>query len=167
MTTTQRLETVENELEIVKRLLTSSAQNINDLTDRIDRNAQQIESNNGQIDNLTKRIDRNAEQIEHNNRQIQSNAEQVNELAVSQKASQERLDSFIFHSERIENKEVGRLERIEAATEVLQGLCQNLARNFEAQRQEFREWKITVNASLERIDRILDYLMRNSPRDEG
>jgi len=35
-----------------------------------------------------------------------------------------------------------------------------LDRNYEEQKSQFQEFKLTTGAALERIDRILDYLLR-------
>ncbi|MGB3692642.1 MAG: hypothetical protein WA999_07955 [Spirulinaceae cyanobacterium] len=145
MANAQRLDQVEDDLETVKLLLTSTA--------RI------VEGNNQYPNSSTDRIDRNAQQIDRNSQQIDN-------LIASQQTSQERLDSFIFHSQRLISNTAERVGYIEGNTEILQEFSQNLTRNYETQRQEFQDWKITVNTSVERIDRILDYLIRSLPRDE-
>ena len=141
MANTQRLDKVENELETVKQLLTSTAQ-------IVDRNAQQI-------DNLTERIDRNAQQIDI--------------LTANQGVSQERLNELIAHSQT----EAARVDRIDTATEALQQaslrmaqLMERYGQALEIQMRDFQELKRTTNATLERMDRILDYLIRSLPRNE-
>ncbi|WP_256366802.1 hypothetical protein [Anabaena sp. UHCC 0204] len=37
-----------------------------------------------------------------------------------------------------------------------------LDRNYEEQKLQFQEFQLTTNAALERIDRVLDYLLRQS-----
>ena len=107
MTNAQRLDHVEDELEIVKQLLLSAAS--------------YAESANEKIDRLGTKVDEMA------NAQLRTQA-QLGQLS-------ERVDSFIFNTQRLFTQQATVLERLE-----------------ENQR--------TNNAALERIDRILDYLLR-------
>lgn len=132
MTLEQRLNTVETDLETVKQLLVSAAS--------------YAESANEGLDRLTVRID------ELTTAQSQSQT-QLYQLS-------ERVEQFIFHSQRLFTQQAERLERLEGQTERLEAIIPMLNRNYEAQQAQMREFQVITNAALERMDRILDYLMR-------
>ena len=73
-----------------------------------------------------------------------------------------RVDEFIFHTQRLFNKAGGEIEETKARTERLEALMLKLDRNYEEQKSQFQEYQLTTNAALERIDRVLDYLLRQS-----
>ncbi|MBW4558715.1 MAG: 6-aminohexanoate hydrolase [Trichormus sp. ATA11-4-KO1] len=98
--------------------------------------------------------------------------ERVDHLTVAQNRTQtqldqlsSRLDEFIFHTQRIFNQQATVLERADGRSERLEVIITRLDRNYEEQKSEFREFQRTTGAALERIDRVLDYLLRQQGGD--
>ncbi|BAY96018.1 MULTISPECIES: hypothetical protein [unclassified Tolypothrix] len=139
MTTEQRLDRVEDDLAIVKQLLTSAAT--------------YAESANRRLDELTIKQDRTQSQIDQLGTRIDQIGARVDQLSG-------KVDSFVSHTQRLFTKAGGEVEETKARTERLEALMLRLDRNFEEQRSEFQEFKRTTGATLERIDRVLDYLLR-------
>jgi len=132
MTNTQRLDHVEDELETVKRLLVSTAS--------------YAESSSRRLDELTIKQDR-----------TQSHLDQIG-VRVDQLS--DKVDSFITHTQRLFTKTGSEIEETKVRTERLEALMLKLDRNFEEQKSQFQEFQLTTGAALERIDRVLDYLLR-------
>ncbi|MEH2013098.1 6-aminohexanoate hydrolase [Nostoc sp.] len=132
MTNAQRLDYVEDELETVKRLLVSTAS--------------YAESANRRLDELTIKQDR-----------TQSNLDQIG-VRVDQLS--DKIDSFVTHTQRLFTKTGSEIEETKARTEQLEALMLKLDRSFEEQKSQFQEFQLTTGAALERIDRVLDYLLR-------
>ncbi|BAZ78947.1 hypothetical protein PN497_08145 [Sphaerospermopsis kisseleviana CS-549] len=114
----------------------------------------------------------------------------LQELTVKQERTQtqldqlsSRVDEFVFHAQRLFNKMGEDVEITKARTDRLEALMLKMDRNYEAQQsqlqefqrqtqefqrqtQEFQrqtqEFQRTTGAALERIDRVLDYLLRQS-----
>ncbi|MEH1840405.1 MAG: 6-aminohexanoate hydrolase [Nostoc sp.] len=72
----------------------------------------------------------------------------------------DKVDSFITHTQRLFIKAGSEIEETKARTERLEALMLKLDRSFEEQKSQFREFQLTTGAALERIDRVLDYLLR-------
>ncbi|MFN6565017.1 MAG: hypothetical protein RMY28_035190 [Nostoc sp. ChiSLP01] len=72
----------------------------------------------------------------------------------------DKLDAFITHTQRLFTKTGSEIEETKARTERLEALMLKLDRNYEEQKSQFYEFQSTTVAALERIDRVLDYLMR-------
>jgi hypothetical protein len=132
MTNAQRLDHVEDELETVKQLLVSTAR--------------YAESANRRLDELTLKQDRTQSQLD----QIGGKVEQLSD----------KVDSFVTHTQRLFTRAGGEIEETKARTERLEALMLKLDRNFEEQKSQFQEFQLTTGAALERIDRVLDYLLR-------
>ncbi|OYE00358.1 6-aminohexanoate hydrolase [Nostoc sp. 'Peltigera membranacea cyanobiont' 232] len=132
MTNSQRLDHVEDELETVKQLLVSTAR--------------YAESANRRLDELTLKQDRTQSQLD----QIGGKVDQLSD----------KVDSFVTHTQRLFTRAGSEVEETKARTERLEALMLKLDRNFEEQKSQFQEFQITTGAALERIDRILDYLLR-------
>jgi len=139
MTTEQRLDRVEDDLGVVKQLLTSAAT--------------YAESANRRLDELTIKQDRTQSQIDQLGARVDQIGGKVDQLSG-------KVDSFVTHTQRLFTKAGGEVEETKARTERLEALILKLDRNFEEQRSEFQEFKRTTGAALQRIDRILDYLLR-------
>lgn len=148
MTVEQRLNVVETDLETVKQLLISAASYAESANRGLDRLTAAQAQTQTQVDQLT------AAQT-----QTQSRLEQ---LVESQTQLDERVEQFIFHSQRLVTQHADRLDRLEGQTERLEAIVRMLNRNYEAQQSQLREFQATTNAALERIDRVLDYLVRQS-----
>lgn len=131
MTNAQRLDHVEDELETVKQLLLSAAS--------------YAESANRGLAELTLKQDRTQSQLD----QI---GEKVDQLS-------EKVDSFVTHTQRLFTRAGSEVEETKARTERLEALMLKLDRNFDEQKSQFQEFQLTTGAALERIDRILDYLL--------
>jgi chromosome segregation ATPase len=140
----QRLDRIEDEFETVKQLLASAAR--------------YAESANAKIDRLSDRQDRTQAQLD----QLSS---KVDDLTTIQSQTSSRLDEFIFQVQRLLTQNAERLIRVEGQADRLEALLLRLDRNYEAQQSQFLEFQRTTNAALERIDRVVDYLMRQQGSD--
>lgn len=141
MTTEQRLDRVEDDLAAVRQLLASAATYAESANRRTEQQAERIDQlissqnrTQTQLDQLTARVD-----------QLSS-----------------RVDTFVFEAQRLFTKSGTALELVEGQTERLEAIVRRLDRNYEAQQSQLQEFKRTTNAALERIDRVLDYLLRQS-----
>jgi chromosome segregation ATPase len=139
MTTEQRLDRVEDDLAVVRQLLTSAAtyaesakRQLDRVGEKLDQAVSRQDATDAQIDRLTQRVD-----------QLSS-----------------RMDEFVFHTQRIFNQQATVLERADGRSERLEAIMQRLDRSYEEQKSQFKEFQRTTGAALERIDRVLDYLLR-------
>lgn len=142
----QRLDRIEDEFETVKQLLASAARH--------------AESANVKIDRLSDRQDRTQVQLDQLNNT-------VNDLTTSQSQTESRLAEFIFQAQRLITQQAERLIRVEGQANRLEAIILRLDRNYEAQQAQLQElqrsnqeFQQSTTAALERIDRILDYLLR-------
>ena len=135
----QRLDRIEDEFETVKQLLASAAH--------------YAESANAKIDRLSDRQDRTQTQLD-------LLSSKVDDLTTIQSQTESRLDEFIFQVQRLLTQNAERLIRVEGQADRLEALLLRLDRNYEAQQSQFLEFQRTTGAALERIDRVVDYLMR-------
>ena len=71
-----------------------------------------------------------------------------------------RVDEFVFQSQRLFGQQASRLINVEGQTERFEAVIRKLDRNYEEQKASLNEYRKTTNATLERIDRILDYLVK-------
>ncbi|NET57404.1 MAG: 6-aminohexanoate hydrolase [Symploca sp. SIO2E6] len=104
----------------------------------------------------------------------ESTNERLDQLTVSQETTQtqldqlsERVDAFIFNAQRLFSQTGERMIVVEGQTERLVGVVQMLQRNYSAQQSQLQEFQLTTNAALERMDRILDYLLKQKESGEG
>jgi len=141
MTTEQRLDRVETEFATIRQLLISAATYAESANRRIDELGTKQDRTQIMLDELGTKQDRTQTQLD----QLSS-----------------RVDEFIFHTQRLFNKAGGEIEETKARTERLEALMLKLDRNYEEQKSQFQEYQLTTNAALERIDRVLDYLLRQS-----
>ncbi|MCX5981719.1 MAG: 6-aminohexanoate hydrolase [Nostocales cyanobacterium LacPavin_0920_SED1_MAG_38_18] len=141
MTTEQRLDRVEAEFATIRQLLISAATYAESANRRIDELGTKQDRTQIMLDELGTKQDRTQTQLD----QLSS-----------------RVDEFIFHTQRLFNKAGSEIEETKARTERLEALMLKLDRNYEEQKSQFQEYQLTTNAALERIDRVLDYLLRQS-----
>ncbi|MTJ50539.1 6-aminohexanoate hydrolase [Dolichospermum sp. UHCC 0259] len=141
MTTEQRLDRVETEFATIRQLLISAAT--------------YAESANRRTDELGIKQDRTQIMLDELGTKQDRTQTQLDKLS-------SRVDEFIFHTQRLFNKAGGEIEETKARTERLEALMLKLDRNYEEQKSQFQEYQLTTNAALERIDRVLDYLLRQS-----
>ncbi|MEH1938010.1 MAG: 6-aminohexanoate hydrolase [Nostoc sp.] len=146
MTNAQRLDHVEDELETVKQLLVSTASYAESTSRRLDELTIKQDRTQFHLDELTIKQDR-----------TQSHLDQTG-VKVDQLS--DKVDSFITHTQRLFTKTGSEIEETKARTERLEALMLKLDRNFEEQKSQFQEFQLTTGAALERIDRVLDYLLR-------
>jgi chromosome segregation ATPase len=177
----QRLDAVEDELETAKRLLVSAARyaesanlGLEQLTVKVDNltaaqaqtQTQLLEHRAAQAQTQTQLDDLTAAQAQTQTQLDELTAAQTQTQAqldqLTQKADQlsSRVDEFVFQATRLFAQQGERLIRVEGLTESLTGIVQRLDRNYQSQQSQIQEFQRTTNASLERIDRILDYLLR-------
>lgn len=162
MTTEQRLNNVEDDLESVKKLLASAAryaesanQKLDRLSDRVDSLTTAQNRTQAQLDQLGFRVDQLVASQAQTQTQLDQLTQKVDQLA-------ERVDSFVYHAQRLFTALGERLVPVEGQTERFEPVIRMLARNYEAQQSQLQEFQITTRASLERIDRVLDYLVKQS-----
>lgn len=137
--TDQRLDTIEDELETVKRLLVSAASYAESANQGLERLTERQDKTQAQLDRLSSKVD---------------------DLTTIQSQTSSRLDEFIFQVQRLLTQNAERLIRVEGQADRLEALLIRLDRNYEAQQSQSREFQRTTQAALERIDRVVDYLMR-------
>lgn len=70
------------------------------------------------------------------------------------------MDEFVFQVQRLLTNNAERALSLEGQIERHEAMIRRLDRNYETQQQALTEYRITTNAALEKIDRVLDYLMR-------
>lgn len=71
-----------------------------------------------------------------------------------------RIDEFVFQAQRLISNQSDRLSRTEAAVESIADSVGRLTRNSEADRAAFRNYSERNDAMIDRLDRLVDYLMR-------
>lgn len=162
MTTEQRLTTVENDLETVKALLMSAARyaesanrGFDRLTVKVDDLTAIQDRTQAHLDQLGSRFDQLVESQTRTTAQLDQLTQKVDQLT-------DRVDNFVYHAQRLFTALGDRLVPIKGQTDRFEPVIKMLARNYEAQQSQLQEFQITTNASLERIDRILDYLLKQS-----
>ena len=148
MTTEQRLDRVETEFATIRQLLISAAT--------------YAESANRRIDELGTKQDRTQIMLDELGAKQDRSQTQLDQLGMRVDQLSSRVDEFIFHTQRLFNKAGGEIEETKARTERLEAIMLKLDRNYEEQKSQFQEYQLTTNAALERIDRVLDYLLRQS-----
>ena len=148
MTTEQRLDRVETEFATIRQLLISAAT--------------YAESANRRIDELGAKQDRTQIMLDELGAKQDRTQTQLDQLGMRVDQLSSRVDEFIFHTQRLFNKAGGEIEETKARTERLEAIMLKLDRNYEEQKSQFQEYQLTTNAALERIDRVLDYLLRQS-----
>nr|WP_322685206.1 6-aminohexanoate hydrolase [Nostoc sp. DedQUE07]MDZ8131384.1 6-aminohexanoate hydrolase [Nostoc sp. DedQUE07] len=153
MTNTQRLDHVEDELETVKQLLVSTASYAESANRRLDELTIKQDRTQSHLDELTIKQDRTQSHLDQLEVRIDRVGAKVDQLS-------DRVDSFITHTQRLFTKAGSEIEETKARTERLEALMLKLDRNFEEQKSQFQEFQLTTGAALERIDRVLDYLLR-------
>lgn len=137
----QRLESLEDEMETVKDLLMTAARMSERNTEAITRLTTRQESSQFTLERLTERVD--------------NLTSRVDELAAAQQeltAAQQRTENSL---DRLANLVVSLTESAAAD------------RSAAAQdREESRQFRASVGAAIDRIDRVLDYVVRELPRGE-
>jgi chromosome segregation ATPase len=169
MTTEERLTTVEDDLDSVKKLLASAARYAESANQGLDRLTERFDGLTVKVDELTMaqamtqtQLDRLGSRVDQ---LVESQAQTQTQLGqLTQKVDQltERVDSFVYHAQRLFAALGERLVPVEGQTERFEPVIKMLARNYEAQQSQLREFQVSTTASLERIDRILDYLLKQS-----
>ena len=99
--------------------------------------------------------------------QLSQLAEAQIQTQTSIKQMSNRVDEFVFQSQRLLSQQAGRLINVEGQTERLEAIAKKLDRDYEVQKASLNEYRITTDATLERIDRILDYLVKGSDNNEN
>ncbi|MEH2088308.1 6-aminohexanoate hydrolase [Nostoc sp.] len=153
MTNAQRLDHVEDELETVKRLLVSTASYAESANRRLDELTIKQDRTQSHLDELTIKQDRTQSHLDQLGARVDQIGENVDQVS-------DKVDSFITHTQRLFTKAGSEIEETKARTERLEALMLKLDRNFEEQKSQFQEFQLTTGAALERIDRVLDYLLR-------
>ena len=155
MTTEQRLDRVETEFATIRQLLISAATYAESANRRIDELGTKQDRTQIMLDELGTKQDRTQIMLDELGTKQDRTQTQLDQLS-------SRVDEFIFHTQRLFNKAGGEIEETKARTERLEALMLKLDRNYEEQKSQFQEYQLTTNAALERIDRVLDYLLRQS-----
>ncbi|MDB9309263.1 6-aminohexanoate hydrolase [Aphanizomenon sp. CS-733/32] len=176
MTTEQRIDRVETEFATIRQLLISAATYAESANRRIDELGIKQDRTQIMLDELGAKQDRSQIMLDELGAKQDRSQIILDELGAKQDHTQtqldqlgirvdqlsSRVDEFIFHTQRLFNKAGGEIEETKARTERLEALMLKLDRNYEEQKSQFQEYQLTTNAALERIDRVLDYLLRQS-----
>lgn len=114
---------------------------------------QRLDRIEGNISSLTEAQRRTQEQLDQLvQMQIQTQGK-LNQMS-------NRVDEFVFQAQRLFSQSGGKLDNLEGQAERLEAIVRRLDRNYEEQQSQLREFRVTTNAALERIDRVLDFLVR-------
>lgn len=148
MTVEQRVDQLDSDLAAVRQLLLSTATYAESANRRIDRVGEKLEQAVSRQDATDAKLDRIADA------QLQSQIH-LNQL-------NQRVDQFVDNAQRLFTQIGTKLENVEGQAERLEALVRRLDRNYESQRAQFQEFQLTTSATLERMDRVLDYLLRQS-----
>jgi chromosome segregation ATPase len=167
MINAQRLDHVEDELETVKRLLVSTASYAESAGRRLDELTIKQDRTQSHLDELTVKQDRTQSHLDEltikqdlTQFHLDQLGARVDQIGGKVDQLSDKVDSFITHTQRLFTKAGGEIEETKARTERLEALMLKLDRNFEEQKSQFQEFQLTTGAALERIDRVLDYLLR-------
>lgn len=114
--------------------------NIASLTDAQRRTQSQLSLLAQQVDQMSIRVD-----------QMSSRVDQMSS----------RIDQFVYHTQRLFTQAGTAIERVEGTTETLEAIVRRLDRSYREQQSQINEFRVTTNATLERVDRVIDYLVRN------
>jgi chromosome segregation ATPase len=99
-------------------------------------------------------------------RRTQSQLDQLAQMQIQTQAKlnqmSNRVDEFVFQAQRLFTQSAGKLDNAEGQTERLEAVVRRLDRNYEEQQSQLREFRLTTNAAPERIDRVLDFLVRGT-----
>jgi septal ring factor EnvC (AmiA/AmiB activator) len=112
--------------------------------------------------NLDQRVTKIEGDMEEVRRLLQETARSQATTQQQLDALGQRVDSFVFEAQRLFTQEAERLNRLEPQIERAEAIIQRLDRNYTEQQAQLAEFRLTTNAALERIDRVLDYLMRQT-----
>ena len=124
----------------------------------------QIEDRLSQVEEIQRRTQAQINQLVEVQLQTQVSINQMSNR-VGQLSS--RVDEFVFQSQRLFGQQATRLISVEGQTERLEAIAKKLDRDYEQQKASLNEYRITTDATLERIDRILDYLVKGSGDSEN
>jgi len=124
----------------------------------------QIEDRLSQVEEIQQRTQAQINQLVEVQLQTQVSINQMSNR-VGQLSS--RVDEFIFQSQRLFGQQASRLINVEGQTERFEAVIKKLDRNYEEQKASLNEYQKTTNATLERIDRILDHLVKGSGDSEN
>ncbi len=148
--TTERLERVENDLDVVRQLLTSAAT--------------YAESANRKIDQLSTKVDQLTTSQDRTQSQLDQLTGRVDQLTGRVDQLSSRVDEFVFQSQRIFNQLATVAERADGRSERLEAIVIRLDRNYEEQKSQFREFQVTTNAQAEQDRTIIRGLQTENQR---
>lgn len=121
---------------------------------RLDR----IEENIASVTEAQKRtqshIDQVAEQVDQMSIRFDQMSSRVDQLS-------SRVDQFVYHTQRLFTKAGTAIERVEGTTESLEFIIRRLDRSYQEMQSQQQEFRVTTNAALEHIGRVMDYLVLN------
>jgi chromosome segregation ATPase len=110
------------------------------------------------------RIEGNISSLTEAQRRTQAQLDQLVEMQIQTQGKlnqmSNRVDEFVFQAQRLFSQVGGKLDNVEGQAERLEAIVSRLDRNYEEQQSQLREFRVTTNAALERIDRVLDFLVR-------
>lgn len=110
------------------------------------------------------RIEGNISSLTEAQRRTQAQLDQLVQMQIQTQGKlnqmSNRVDEFVFQAQRLFSQSGGKLENVEGQAERLEAIVRRLDRNYEEQQSQLREFRVTTNAALERIDRVLDFLVR-------
>ena len=137
MSNAQRLDNVENDLETVKQLLVSTASYAESSDKRIDQLVQRQGLTQKQLDGLAVTVQVMGENIDRF-------VEKIDRFV-------EKTDRFVEKTDRFVEKTDDFLDTTKARNAVLDGVI-----------LELRESQMSTNATVERLDRILEQLLKRN-----
>ncbi|HYX16362.1 MAG TPA: hypothetical protein VE944_18730 [Nostoc sp.] len=144
MSNAQRLDNVENDLETVKQLLVSTASYAESSDKRIDQLVQRQDLTQKQLDGLAVTVQVMGENIDRFVEKIDRFVEKIDRFV-------EKTDRFVEKTDRFVEKTDDFLDTTKARNALLDGVI-----------LELRESQMSTNAAVERLDRILEQLLKRN-----
>lgn len=145
MTLESRVTHVEVDLEDVKALLGSAARHAENATAIAEQNSIAIAGQRQNMQLANERMDRVDAQIEATRQNLDEHIANSEITHQQLTHNSQRLDEFIFQSQRLRNDHGDRLSRVEAALETLVSLSQSHERRLAGRESRFLEVEDRLN----------------------
>ncbi len=117
-----------DEFETVKQLLASAARYAESANQKLDRVATQQDVNTIAIANLHEAQGRTQQNLERLEQIQERSQQQLGQLSVRVTQLSERVDSFVFESQRLHNQHAEKIEQLQGISERLEAILAYLVR---------------------------------------
>jgi uncharacterized protein (DUF3084 family) len=117
-----------DEFETVKQLLASAARYAESANQKLDRVATQQETNTTAIADLRETQERTQQQLDQLSQKQDRTQTQLDQLSVRVTQMSERVDSFVFESQRLHSQHAEKIEQLKGISERLEAILAYLVR---------------------------------------